>query len=166
MGEAKKTVSHSRIDFCIVFIPLDHANLHLIPLSLSATLAASRPGAPMTPPPGCAPLPHRYRPRTGVSGLKEEQATGRERKSWSSDMAPWKMLPPVSPKVSSRAGGQSTSRPTTLDLKPGAYLEEGEGIIFLSIGDKLSSHFSTVSNMICAYCSFASSSHSLPPLSL
>src|SRR6266571_2617362 len=31
-----------------------------------ATIAALRPGAPVTPPPGCALLPQRYRPRTGV----------------------------------------------------------------------------------------------------
>ena len=34
--------------------------------SSRATIAALRPGAPVTPPPGCALLPQRYRPRTGV----------------------------------------------------------------------------------------------------
>ena len=32
--------------------------------------AALRPGAAMMPPPGCAPEPHRYSPRTGVRYLR------------------------------------------------------------------------------------------------
>lgn len=35
-------------------------------LSSIAAKAARRPGAPMTPPPGCAPLPQRYRFLNGV----------------------------------------------------------------------------------------------------
>ena len=34
--------------------------------SFRISRAALCPGAPMTPPPGCAPEPHRYRPLTGV----------------------------------------------------------------------------------------------------
>src|SRR4029077_16157680 len=34
--------------------------------SLSITVAAFRPGTPITPPPGCVPAPQRYRPFTGV----------------------------------------------------------------------------------------------------
>ncbi len=34
--------------------------------SSRTTIAALRPGAPVTPPPGCALLPQRYSPRTGV----------------------------------------------------------------------------------------------------
>ena len=34
--------------------------------SSRTTIAALWPGAPVTPPPGCALLPQRYRPRTGV----------------------------------------------------------------------------------------------------
>ncbi len=34
--------------------------------SSRTTIAALWPGAPVTPPPGCALLPHRYSPRTGV----------------------------------------------------------------------------------------------------
>lgn len=33
---------------------------------LSISRAQLYPAAPMTPPPGCAPAPHRYRPRIGV----------------------------------------------------------------------------------------------------
>ena len=34
--------------------------------SFNISRAALYPGAPITPPPGCAPDPHKYRPRTGV----------------------------------------------------------------------------------------------------
>ena len=37
-----------------------------LPLSLSTTKAQLRPAAPCTPPPGCAPAPHRYSPCSGV----------------------------------------------------------------------------------------------------
>ena len=35
-------------------------------MCFSTALAALCPGAPVTPPPGCAPEPHRYRPGTGI----------------------------------------------------------------------------------------------------
>ena len=34
--------------------------------SAMTSTAAFRPGAPVTPPPGCAPEPARYRPSTGI----------------------------------------------------------------------------------------------------
>ena len=37
-----------------------------VPASLRTSRAALRPFAPVTPPPGCVPAPHRYRPRIGV----------------------------------------------------------------------------------------------------
>jgi hypothetical protein len=37
-----------------------------LPRSRSTSRAQLWPGAPVTPPPGCAPDPHRYRPRSGV----------------------------------------------------------------------------------------------------
>src|SRR5579864_522116 len=39
----------------------------------------------------------------------------------SSDIAPWKIFPPVKAKVSSKSGGVSTWRSITLFLNPGAY---------------------------------------------
>ena len=36
------------------------------PYPFNITIAALCPGAPITPPPGCAPLPHKYNPATGV----------------------------------------------------------------------------------------------------
>uniref|UniRef100_A0A3Q7F7E8 Uncharacterized protein n=1 Tax=Solanum lycopersicum TaxID=4081 RepID=A0A3Q7F7E8_SOLLC len=40
--------------------------LHDFLKSSMTTCAALRPGAPITPPPGCVPLPHKYRPSIGV----------------------------------------------------------------------------------------------------
>ena len=45
---------------------------------LRISRAALYPGAPITPPPGCAPDPHRYRPRTGVR-YRAQPATGRRK---------------------------------------------------------------------------------------
>ncbi len=42
----------------------------------SISLAQLYPGAPMTPPPGCAPDPHKNRPRIGVR-YRAQPATGR-----------------------------------------------------------------------------------------
>lgn len=44
--------------------------------SFSISRAALKPGAPITPPPGCAPEPHRYSPLTGVR-YRAQPATGR-----------------------------------------------------------------------------------------
>src|SRR5215213_22261 len=77
--------------------------------SLMTAHAAFRPGAAMMPPPGCAPEPHRYRPRTGVRYLAHPGA-GRRKNSCSSDSSPWKMFPSVSPNSRSRSRGVSTCR--------------------------------------------------------
>src|SRR5205085_11080704 len=58
--------------------------------------AALCPGAPVTPPPGCAPEPHRYSPAIGVRYC-DQPATGRLKNSCSSVRSPWKMLPSVNP---------------------------------------------------------------------
>lgn len=39
---------------------------HVFLISRRTKWAALRPGAPITPPPGCAPLPHKYKPLSGV----------------------------------------------------------------------------------------------------
>ena len=62
-----------------------------------AARAARTPGAPITPPPGCAPAPQSSRPGTGVYGGMEPGArpsdtTGRHRNSWARDMLPWKIF--------------------------------------------------------------------------
>ena len=97
-----------------------YPNFHFFDIFWTATAAASLPGAPMTPPPGWAPLPQRRSPSTGVSGigLPPSGTIGRVKKSWSRDIDPWKMFPPVRPKVDSRTGGGKTSLPTMLSLKP------------------------------------------------
>lgn len=43
-----------------------HYTYFVFTWSSKTTAAALRPGAPITPPPGCAPLPQRYSPFTGV----------------------------------------------------------------------------------------------------
>ena len=45
--------------------PID-ASLSHRPKSLNTTRAQFLPGAPITPPPGCVPAPHKYRPGNGV----------------------------------------------------------------------------------------------------
>ena len=105
-------------------------------------MAAILPGAPMTPPPGCAPDPQSSRFLTGVPGPGLVSVVGLARYSWSRDMDPWNMfpvnyklkhclflhnififiLPPVNPKTLSSSGGGRTSLPTILALNPGAYL--------------------------------------------
>ena len=53
-------------------------------LSLASILrAALRPGAPLTPPPGCAPAPHSQRPSSG-SAYCAAPFSGRTNRNWSS----------------------------------------------------------------------------------
>src|SRR6059058_2051604 len=77
--------------------------------SLRICRAASRPGAPMMPPPGCVAEPHMYRFFMGVRYCAHP-GTGRKKKSCSSDSSPWKMLPSVSPHSRSRSSGVNTWR--------------------------------------------------------
>lgn len=51
---------------CQLTFPSSMNCIYLALRSSKTTAAALRPGAPITPPPGCAPLPHRYSPFTGV----------------------------------------------------------------------------------------------------
>src|SRR5918996_53752 len=80
--------------------------------SRSTAWAALWPGAPVTPPPGWAPAPHRYSRSIGVR-YRAHPGTGRMKNSWSIDRSPWKMFPSVSPYVRSRSRGVSTCRATT-----------------------------------------------------
>src|SRR5258706_11623444 len=88
--------------------------------SLRISRAALYPGAPMTPPPGCAPDPHRYRPGTGVR-YRAQPATGRMENIWSRLISPWKMLPPVMPNRRSRSSGVSVCLSMIIDRMFGAY---------------------------------------------
>src|SRR5688500_16790082 len=69
--------------------------------------AASRPPAPIIPPPGCVPEPHCQSPRTGVRYCAHP-GDGRRKKSWCSASSPWKMFPSVSPVMRSMSAGVST----------------------------------------------------------
>ena len=71
--------------------------------SASTAMAALRPLRAMTLPPGCVAAPQKYRPGTGVRGVR------RCSHIWSGVTSPWKMLPPVSPMRCSMSGGPSTS---------------------------------------------------------
>ena len=65
--------------FYDTFEKYSNQNVHLCPSVMAACLAAMCPGAPMTPPPGWAPLPQRRRPDTAVAGLGGWSALGRVR---------------------------------------------------------------------------------------
>src|SRR5439155_7803976 len=86
---------------------------------LRTSPAASRPGAPMIPPPGCAEDPHSHRFRTGARN-RPTPAAGRLQNSCSRVSSPWKMLPSVSPSTSSRSRGESTCRCRMRSLMLGA----------------------------------------------
>ncbi len=49
--------------------------------------AALRPAAPLTPPPGCAPAPHKYRPSIGIRYCAAPP-TGRTNRNWSRVSSP------------------------------------------------------------------------------
>ena len=51
-------------------------NFHEVFKCFATDLAAILPGDPMTPPPGCAPDPHMYKPPNGVDGEIHFSATG------------------------------------------------------------------------------------------
>ena len=108
--------------------------------------AHRRPGTPMTPPPACWPEPHINKFWNGVLNWAKP-GIGREKNRLLMERAPWKMLPPVSPKILSRSGGRRTSACTTLLEKPGAYT-------------------SMVSKVFFTNCALEVSSQSLPPASL
>src|SRR4051812_40666682 len=88
--------------------------------SRSAWCAAFLPGAPVTPPPGCAPAPQRYSPSIGVRYC-DQPGTGRIKNSCSRRKSPWKMLPSVNPYVRSRSSGVSTCRARIARGTLGAY---------------------------------------------
>src|SRR3974390_2151563 len=92
----------------------------LLPLEcFRISSAASRPGAPMMPPPGCVADPHIQRFLIGVLYCAKP-GTGRRKNNCSSDSSPWKMLPSVSPHSRSRSSGVTTCRPTIMLFKLGA----------------------------------------------
>ncbi len=61
--------------------------------------------------------------RAAVIGVAEHRP--RREKIWSSDIAPWKISPPMSPKSRSRSSGVSALRAITLALKPGCVAVDG-----------------------------------------
>jgi len=65
-------------------------SLHICSRSVMAVCAAMYPGAPVTPPPGWAPLPHSRSLFMGVKGGGAPMSTGvgRFRNSWFIDSAP------------------------------------------------------------------------------
>jgi hypothetical protein len=60
---------------------------HQMARVLSICSAAKAPGAAITPPPGCAPLPHSHRFFTGVA-YRAHPEVGRWNSNWSSDSSP------------------------------------------------------------------------------
>src|SRR2546428_6669986 len=64
--------------------------------SSRTAIAALWPAAPITPPPGCAPAPHRYKPRTGVR-YEDHPGIGRNENIWYGKIAPWNTSPRVRP---------------------------------------------------------------------
>src|SRR5579862_3352532 len=89
-------------------------------MSFRISSAASRPFAPMIPPPGCVADPHIYRFLMGVRYCAQP-GTGRRKKSCSSESSPWKMLPSLSPHSRSRSSGVTTWRCRMMSLMLGAY---------------------------------------------
>src|SRR5690606_40432841 len=85
------------------------------------TCAALYPGAPVTPPPGWVPEPHRYRPGMAPRELACP-SIGRALNSWLRLSAPRKISPPIRPKVRSRSSGLRIWLPSTDAAKPGAYV--------------------------------------------
>src|SRR3984957_18467250 len=66
------------------------------PKSRRIAPAALKPGAPITPPPGCVLDPHIYIPRTGARYCAYP-GIGRLNSNWSKVSSPWKILPSVRP---------------------------------------------------------------------
>src|SRR5579862_9105548 len=91
-------------------------------MSFRISSAASRPFAPMIPPPGCVAEPHMYRFLIGVRYCAHP-GTGRRKKSCSSESSPWKMLPSLSPHSRSRSSGVTTCFSMMMSFKLGAYWE-------------------------------------------
>src|ERR1041385_4728809 len=81
----------------------------LLRIDRSSSSAASRPGAPLMPPPGCEDEPHSHSPRTGVRNLANP-GTGRLQNSCSRLSSPWKMFPSVMPSSRSMSSGVRTCR--------------------------------------------------------
>src|SRR5580698_4744086 len=72
--------------------------------SFNISLAAFAPDPPVSPAPGCVPLPHKYKFSIGVL-YRAQSSRGRMVKNWSSARSPWKICPPVRPYFSSRSCG-------------------------------------------------------------
>src|SRR5206468_10760507 len=64
--------------------------------SSRTAIAALWPAAPITPPPGCAPAPQRYKPRIGVR-YEDHPGIGRNENIWDGKTAPWNTSPRVRP---------------------------------------------------------------------
>src|SRR5690606_9312493 len=89
-------------------------------LRRSAARAALAPGAPCTPPPGCADADARYRPGTGVSG-RAVPGSGRKNSCWCMAAVPPLMAPPCRLRsMDCRVGGARMRRARMRERKPGA----------------------------------------------
>src|SRR5207245_2463457 len=98
---------------------LTHADRRL-GQSSSTAIAALWPAAPITPPPGCAPAPHRYRPRTGVR-YDDHPGIGRNENIWYGKIAPWNTSPRVRPYSVSMVRGDLQSGGTMARAMLGTY---------------------------------------------
>src|ERR1700690_2762564 len=112
-------------DECVVPTANDHdiarwGHGYFSPRSFRISSAANRPFAPMMPPPGCVAEPHIYKFLMGVR-YRAQPATGRRKKSCSSESSPWKMLPSLRPHSRSRSSGVTTCLWRMMSLMFGAY---------------------------------------------
>lgn len=112
--------------------------------------AQRRPGTPITPPPACWPLPHMNRLVNGVLKL-ENPGIGLEKNRLLILRAPWKMLPPVRPKMRSRSGGRSTSWCTIDFEKPGAYSSIVSYVFLMNYAREASSQSLPPASLVGAY---------------
>src|SRR5207245_1817899 len=93
--------------------------------SSRTAIAALWPAAPITPPPGCAPAPHKYSPRTGVR-YEDHPGTGRNENIWYGKMAPWNTSPRVRPYSCSIVSGERQCIATTAQIGRASCREKRE----------------------------------------
>ena len=113
--------------------------------------AQRRPGTPMTPPPACCPEPHINMFLNGVLNCAYP-GIGLEKNKLLMDSAPWKIFPPVKPKILSRSGGSRTSAWTTLFENPGAYSSIVSKVFLTNYALDASSHSFPPASLVGAYC--------------
>src|ERR1700735_915437 len=126
-----------------------HGQFFPLPVSFRISNAASRPGAPMIPPPGCVADPHMYNFLIGVR-YRAQPAAGRKKKSCSSESSPWKILPSVRPVWRSMSSGVMNCFPMMTFFMFGAY-SAIVSITVLPNASRCSSQFPLL-NLYGAYC--------------